>query len=104
MSKNPPVKVVGPYKCVGARQIAAYVRAMIGEKQANVRAKYASHALLLLDDVDKATLEGAASADRALALGQIAEEQEGLLKLIAETGIVTIPTNQDEPLSLGGTE
>ena len=95
MSKNPPVKVVGPYKCVGVRQAAYYVRLMIAEKSANTRAKYASHALLLLDDMDKATLEGAA-------LGQIAEEQAGLLNLIAETGIVTIPTNQDEPLSLGG--
>lgn len=97
MSKNPPVKVVGPYKCVGVRQAAYYVRLMIAEKSANARAKYAAHVLLLLDDMDKATIQGAA-------LGQVAEEQASLLKLIEETGIVTIPTNQNEPLSLGGEE
>ena len=95
MSKNPTPKAPGLYKCRGVQQIAEYAYAMVGDPQANRRARYLSHILLLLSDLDKATLEGAA-------LGQIAEEQAGLLNLIAETGIVTIPTNQDEPLSLGG--
>ena len=88
-----PVRVYPGYKTVGMGQAASYIRAMIVAKDANTRARYASHALLLLSDADKAIgeISGIVKAN---------EQYHGLLKLVADAGITLLSTDPDEPLSL----
>jgi hypothetical protein len=86
-------RVYPGYKTVGMGQAASYIRAMVAERDANTRARYASHALLLLSDADKAIGEIAGIVEAN-------EQYHGLLRLVEEAGITLLSTNPDEPLSL----
>ena len=84
-----------PLRTAAAKQAAQLAYCLIGERDANRRAKLAHTLCQLLTDLDTA-------ATMAVGLSSLAQEQERIIQAVEAAGITTIAVDTETPLELKG--